>query len=290
MREILLVLAIFIMLIGPVVSEDPIILNVSKGIFFDYTDSTNGMGSFASYDELASQGQDQLKKTDHGSGTLEKKTFIGSNRTIYVDQDSYLILASSAISAKSSMDYAPRSMTLGTGYYVSHPLHFNLHLDDKIQIKNYASETSMVHEIRYATAVNKYLKAETTTADLYDGNYYDLGRSFMGLSGKVTEGTTHIEMLHSDTHDRHPGKSAWSIAKSYLDEVYSGTFSLNTSMSVNWPVIRKVGDDGWLPCDSCGGGWDEMNIHDQRYHGAEGFFDFSTCRFPYCKPKMHKDC
>ena len=28
--------------------------------------------------------------------------------------------------------------------------------------------------------------------------------------------------------------------------------------------------------------WNDMTIHDQRYHSAKGFFDCTSCPFPYC--------
>lgn len=272
------------MLIGPVISlQDPIILSTNKSILFDYRDSTNGRGSFASYNELDIQGRDQLTKTDHGSGTIKKEMLFGTNRTIYLDQDSYFVRTSVDVSANSNIEYAPRPMTIGTGYYVAHPLHLNSRLGDKIQIKNYASETSMVQETKDATAINGNLKAETLTIDSYNGNYLDFGGIFIKNSGKVTDGTTHVGMLHSNTHDTHFDKSAWGIADIDIDEVYSGTFSLGTNMSLFWPVTQVIGDEDWLPC-SCYEGWDDMNIHDQRYHSAKGFFDYNTCPFPYCKP------
>lgn len=32
----------------------------------------------------------------------------------------------------------------------------------------------------------------------------------------------------------------------------------------------------WLPC-SCQAGWNDMDLHDTRYHSAKGFFDCMNC-------------
>ena len=75
-----------------------------------------------------------------------------------------------------------------------------------------------------------------------------------------------------------------------MDEDYKGSFNLTKKMAV---IIAKTTDYGdydtnedgfhndypWLPC-LCNAGWDDMVIHDQRYHSAKGFFDCTTCSPP----------
>jgi hypothetical protein len=79
-----------------------------------------------------------------------------------------------------------------------------------------------------------------------------------------------------------------------LDEYYSGTF--RTTKNLGLTVYGSRLDYGetsestdainWLPC-SCYAGYDDMDLHDKRYHSAEGFFNFSTCPQPEpCSRKL----
>jgi len=275
------------MLIGPVaslISDNDIFINVTQNILFNYSDSINGSGSFASNNEFGILGREQLKKTDSGSGTIKKEMLIDSNLTAHIDigdNDSIHLRTSVGVLANRIMDYAPRTMTIGSGYYVANPVHFNSRLCDMIQIKNYPSETSMIQEIKYETAINGSLKAITKSVDSIDEGDYGYGTFYSGWiymnhSGKVTDGTTHIGVVHSDTHDRHWDKSAWSIANLDVDEVYSGTFGLETAMSLFWPVAESVEEDSWLPC--CFEGWKAMPQLYQEAAGKDtkGIFD-CTC-------------
>jgi hypothetical protein len=270
MKKLILVSLSLILFIEPMLSED-ILYAVTNGISFGYIDSTNGTGSFSSYNELGNQ----IKKTGYGSGTIENRMIIGSNQTTYVDQDSYLISSAFAALANSNITYEPHTMTIGTGHYVANPLHVNTRLGDKFQIKNYASETSMVQETNYAATIRKFIKAGATTKHSNKGYNFDSGSIAMRLSGTIN-GTTHIGMVHSSTHDSHYDKRAWSLADVDIDDVYSGTFYLKTNMSLSWPVTRTVSEDSWLPC--CFGCWNNMSYSDKMDFGADarGIFD-CTC-------------
>lgn len=72
-----------------------------------------------------------------------------------------------------------------------------------------------------------------------------------------------------------------------MDEFYSGTFSItkNLEMSVDNSISDYDEDSdsataiNWLPC-SCFKGFDDMDLHDQRYHSAKDFFDCTVCGSP----------
>ena len=79
-----------------------------------------------------------------------------------------------------------------------------------------------------------------------------------------------------------------------MDENYMGSFNITKKMAVALKQTTEYGDpdadlDGfngvypWLPC-ACNAGWDDMTIHDQRYHSAKDFFDCTACLPPgLCK-------
>jgi hypothetical protein len=67
------------------------------------------------------------------------------------------------------------------------------------------------------------------------------------------------------------------------EERYYGTYNITRHIHMNSDFENYTLTYDWLPCISCG--WNDMTIHDQRYHSAKDFFDFTACPFPYCKPK-----
>lgn len=277
-RRAFFIVGALILLIWPVISVDPL-FRMTNGVAFGYNDSTSGHGSFAGYNNLIYERQEQIKRTDSGSGAIYRDWSIGSYRSFYADPDSYNFLLSFGILANSIMYYAPQTMTVGTGYYASHPVQFDSRLGDRIETKNYPAETSMIHEIEYAAAIREKLRSGTTTVHQYSTNTTDIGTSYISLSENVADGITHMGVMHSDTHDQHYDNSAWSIAKSELDETYSGTFDLNTTMRLVWPMASGAYEDSWLPC--CSGGWNDMSLYDKKGFGrsTKGIFDCTCCRW-----------
>jgi hypothetical protein len=264
MKEMFSVLAVLILFIGPTISEDALFAT-KQSILFGYTDSTNGNGSFSSYDELSNL----VKKTCYGSGTIANRMMMGSNQALYIYQNLsenyYNISSAFAVLASHNMVYKPRSMTIGTGYYAANPLYFNISLGDKFQIKNYAAETSMAKNTQYVTAINGTLIAGSTTKYSNKGYNFASGRIALNLAEAVINGSSNLRMVHSDTHD-----------KLDVDQVYTGTFNLKTNMSLSWPVVSLVSEDSWLPC--CYGGWENMSTLDNEGFGMDAKMIFDcTC-------------
>ena len=295
LRRIIQAVLVFIFLVGLVMSTDQYPLVISKGVQFNYEDSVRGYGYFGSYDNIAIQGPHadsriqnrladvDLQKMDHGSGSIEHEAIIKSNTSNLTQNldpyDTIYVYALIAALDNSSMVYNPQTMSIGNGYYSTHPVKFNSLLGDKTRIKNYASETSMVQETKHAKGINKDLAAGVE--DDYSG--WDpsngLARSLMNLNEGVNSGTAHIAMLQGNKPSigsSEFGKSAWHNPNVTIDEVYTGTFDLGIKMNLTMPVYKTELDEDWLPC-SCAKGWDDMNLHDQRYHSAKGFFDCTTC-------------
>jgi hypothetical protein len=157
-------------------------------------------------------------------------------------------------------------------------VNFNSLLGDKTQIKNYASETSMVQETKYARAINMDMVA--SVEDDYSGWNPSKGltRTLMNLDGSVTSGTAHIGMIQGNTSDF--GKSAWHNPNINVEEDYTGTFDIATKMNLTVPVTRIVSEDSWLPC--CSGGWEDMSYSDKKSFGtdAKGIFDCTCYNVP----------
>ena len=286
---ILLAMLILIMLIGQAMSTDPLEVR-SKSIQFNYEESINGHGNFASYNKVYAEGPHSdarvqkrlanvsLQKMDRGSGSIEREAIIVSNKLIKTQVDPDLIYAYALIAAleDSSMVYEPQTIFIGNGYYAKHPLNFNSLLGDETQIKNYASETSMVQETKYAKAINKDLVV--SVEDDYSGwePAKSVTRTLMKLNDSVNSGTAHIGMLQGFVGSRDFGKSALHKPNIYVDEDYRGTFNFGIKMNLTLPVYKSSSDDSWLPC--CSGGWEDMMYSDKKSFGtdAKGIFD-CTC-------------
>lgn len=293
LRSALLVMLGLTMLIGLVISEEPL-EERSKGVQFNYEDSVSGNGNFASNNEIAAQvphddghrdrfANVYLQKKGHGSGSIERESILISNESLINQTNPDMIYAFGLIATSDSnrMVYNPYNMSVGKGYYAARPLNFNSLLGDKTQIKNYASETSMDQETRYARAINKNLLAQVEYDHYNDTDEMPskgLARSLMNLDMGVTSGTAHIGMLQGnislDVLD--PDRNAWYKPNIVIYEDYTRTFNLTTKMNLTLPVSTVVDDDSWLPC--CFGGWTDLMNPDKKGLGADakGIFD-CTC-------------
>lgn len=272
------------MLIGLVISEEPL-EERSKGVQFNYEDSVSGNGNFVSHNEIATQvphddghrdrfADVYLQKKGHGSGSIERESILISNESLINQTNPDMIYAFGLIATLDSnrMVYNPYNMSVGRGYYAVRPLNFNSLLGDKSLIKNYASETSMDQETRYARIINKNLLAQVEYDHYNDTDEMPskgLARSLMNLEMGVTSGTARIGMLQGnislDALD--PDRSAWYKPNIIIDEDYTGTFNLTSKMNLTLPLSTVVDDDSWLPC--CSGGWTDLMNPDKKGFGAD---------------------
>jgi hypothetical protein len=289
LRRMIPAMLVFIWFAGLVMSADSNEVR-SNGVLFNYEDSIKGNGNFAINNRIAAQGphadariQDRLadvflQRMNHGSGSIAGETIISSTESIITQIDPNTTYAYALIAAleNSIMVYEPQTMSIGNGYYVTHPVNFTSLLGDKTQIKNYASESSMIQETKYANAINKDMIA--SVEDDYSGlnPSKGLARSLMNINTSVTSGTAHIGMLQGNIGTLDSDKSAWHNPTIDVDEVYRGTFSFGIKMNLTLPVFKTSSGDSWLPC--CSGGWEDMNYYDHKEFGAsaKGIFD-CTC-------------
>ncbi len=294
MCRVLLAMLGLTMLIGLAISEDPL-EERSKGLQFNYEDGVNGYGDFGSYTQIAAQvphdddhrdryANVYLQKKNHGSGSIERELIIFSNESLINQTNPDMIYAFGLIATLDSnnMVYSPYNISIGRGYYAARPLNFNSLLGDMTQIKNYASETSMVQETKYAKAVNKNLVAQVEYDHYNDTDEMPskgLARSLMNIDMGVTSGTAHIGMLQGnislDSLD--PDRSAWYKSNIAIDEDYTGTFNLATRMNLTLPVSRIADEDSWMPC--CFDGWVDLINSDKKSFGADANEVFDcTCQ------------
>lgn len=285
-HRMLMVMPIIAMFIGLAMAAEPL-YESSEYMQFNYEDSVTGNGNFASNNKIVAQGlhsdarvysrlaEVSLQKKDHGSGSIERESIIISNESISSQTDPDIIYAFGLVAAldNHSMLYGPQTMSIGNGYYAAHPVKFKSLLGDMTQIENYASKTSMGHEINYAHGVNMDLVA--SVEDDYSGwePSKGLAVNILELDGDVADGTARLEMLQGGPR---MSKSAWSRPDIDIDQIYTGTFDFATKMNLTLPVTEISDEDSWLPC--CSGSWENMNYLDQKSFGADAkkIFD-CTC-------------
>jgi len=281
LQRVLLAMLGLSVLIGLAMSADYPLEVQSTGIQFTYEDSTSGHGFFASNNKVIAHGAHSdplvtsrlaemyLKKTNHGSGSIERESIIISNESNQYQVYPAMIFAFGLVAAADdhSMVYVPYNMSIGNGYYATHPVNFSSLLGDKIQVKNYASKTSMGHEINYAHGINMDQVASAEDDYLDTGVAKSLGKTLMNLEGDVTEGTAQLEVQQG-------GIRKWSYPDIDIYEIHSGTFNFATKMNLTVSVYKSLDKDyPWLSC--CIGGEDDMILCDKKGLGAdeEGVFD-----------------
>lgn len=286
MQKIILAMLGLTMLVGLAMSEDPLEME-TKEVLFNYEERISGDGGFGSYNTMAAIGphpdhrvqnklaEVNLQKMSHGSGSIEKETIINSTKSsIAIESDITYDIARVAILGNSSMVYKPQSMPIGNGYYATNPVNFKYLLGDKLRIKNYASESSMVHETKQAKGINMDMAASVEDDFSNANNPESVTNTILDLNISVSSGSTHIGMLQGGILDR--GKSARHDPDIEVDDDYIGSFDLATKMNSTLPVHKSTDVDSWLPC--CYSGWVDMMNSDKKDFGADanGIFD-CTC-------------
>jgi hypothetical protein len=173
---------------------------------------------------------------------------------------------------------------------------------DQTYAKNFGAMITMDSLYDYARA----LKKESTTTmssdehdlDLFEAAANSTATSNMDITSNF-DGSAHLGATLSDVRGGISGITKIKPDSTVLmDEDYRGVFNLTKKMAVSLTKTTDYGyyeknregvfgvylhpeydDYPWLPC-LCNTGWDDMAIHDQRYHSAKGFFDCTTCLPP----------
>lgn len=237
----------------------------------------------------------QAKNYAHGSGRLDSESglsAVSSNSTIGADDHAQIMDYQEAFSSiqmneDNKMAYSPTTMSVGSGFYAVHPIKFNSLLKEENWIKNRAGGNSMQNVIEYAHALDKTLDVNVNAFESVD----DPSITVMNVSENVTEGKAHIGVLQGNIDDMgetviDPSidedageglgfrKTAWIKPLIYVDEDYFGNLHIDKRM--NLTTLINIDDesdsDEWLPC-GCHAGWSDMDLHDQRGHSADSFFD-----------------
>ena len=237
--------------------------SVSGNGSFSNNHLVNMEGSHADSKNLNENADMMLKELEHGSGYINNDALIMSQKfksEIVDSVDLETISAYVWMNAENQMVYSPELIALGSGYYKSHPINCDTLLKERNCVKNYASETSMNHQISQAHCIDKSI--EIMAYDLYndyDGSYcMELAQTSMRFEEYVTDGKAHLGVLQGNTVNDKGTTRKDPVME--VDQNYQGTFHIETDMMLEWPVESLSKSTDWLSC--CYGGLETVTPAD----------------------------
>jgi hypothetical protein len=157
---------------------------------------------------------------------------------------------------------APVDLSVGSGYYSSHPIAIGLGIGSRTELANANSATSMSHEVDFAREVSgktEYVVSSSSSQGEYEN--LNFATTHMQIDENVTSGRVHVGVL-SGSND-YAGKSgnsetgsinnAWKNPAIEIDEEYTGTYHIYKNFAINNSYYENRFADGWLSC--CGGNY-----------------------------------
>ncbi|MGD0951717.1 MAG: hypothetical protein ABR985_04875 [Methanotrichaceae archaeon] len=268
---------------------------VDKNVSFSFEQNVQGNGYYMTY-KYAKMGSTEFKDYAHGSGSLDNEAVLSSynsSHQYHLWNADWNDANQNCIQYKETTHavYAPTRIAVGTGYYAVNPLNYDSLIKEETTVKNRLAGSSMENQVEYAHKLDKDLSlmVKDWTNFTYDPTFTSNSVTQMKITEDVGEGKIHIGVLqaNADGSGRIPTSlvsmktTAWKNPAIDIDEDYWGTYHVEKNMTLSVPYSRIKPTYDWLPC-TCNEGWNDMTIHDQRYHSAKGFFDCTSCPFPYC--------
>ena len=180
----------------------------------------------------------------------------------------------------SGMIKAPVSLSVGSGYYSSHPISYDSGMGSRTQLVNTRSATSLIHEIDSAHKIEGV--AEFSAADSSyswdDSNFQSIASTHMKIDENVTDGKVHIGVFKANTPpEGSTGKererlqtNAWKHPSIEIEEDYIGTYHIYKNISISSSYGMEDLNESWLNC--CGGDF-EIYRHEPAFISADQVFN-----------------
>ena len=267
---------------------------VVHGSIFTSDQSVSGIGlvnGYTYYADTNSDGSQSLnvKTLSSGTGSYSHNSSTNVQNNVVTTRSGDFASSNQKITSKDDLSavYAPTNFQIPGSFRVKS---IRSLWKDQTCAQNHAGLISMNSLFDYAKMLNK----ETTTTMYSDQTNYQgfIGSTSSNIGSSMDinsnfDGVAHLGATINDVKGREPlrmkGKSDNAVL---VDEDYRGYFFITKNMAVNIKRTTNYGDyyanyEGdnlypWLPC-LCNAGWDDMTIHDQRYHSAKDFFNCTTC-------------
>ena len=144
---------------------------------------------------------------------------------------------------------APVDLSLGSGYYSSHPIAVGSKIGSLIELSNANSATSMSHEVGFAEGISGKREYALSSSSI-QGDYETISSATtkMQIDENVTSGKVHIGVLSGGNGH------AWKNPAIEIEEEYIGTYHISKNFAINNSYSRNSFKDGWLNC--CAGSYD----------------------------------
>lgn len=174
---------------------------------------------------------------------------------------------------------APVSLSVGSGYYSSHPIEHSSGAGSRTQMVNKDAATTMNHDVDYAQAIDGEtdFAASSANAKSYGPGYTEYEGSattHMMVNEEVTNGKVSIGVLQGSGKNG-AGSSAWKDPDIEIEEEYIGTYHIQKNMTITTPYHVVQWSDGWLNC--CSGGYFDMARYDDLPKiSADNIFDYNS--------------
>ena len=176
---------------------------------------------------------------------------------------------------------SPMDLSVGSGYYSSHPIAIGLGIGSRTQLGNGNSATSMSHEVSSAQELSGRTEYTVTASSSRQGDLESTNSAttHMQIDETVTSGRVHIGVL-SGSEDS-AGRSgngmmnAWKNPAIEIEEEYIGTYHITKNFTINNSDGRKSRADSWLNC--CGEGYD-IYLPEPSFVSADDVFNCIRCK------------
>lgn len=230
------------------------------------------------------------KSTGNGGGSSDANSIanLGANLS---DNPNYINFSQNNSSirweSKSKIVRAPASISVGSGYYSSHPISYGDGIGSDTWVKNGGSAASMNHAVRYAHGIDEETEVVASESSYHLGDFRSsrTSNTRMMVNENVTQGQVHIGVLQGkDLSNRDPSGERMEPTATALkspvvemEEDYIGTYHIYKNMSITTPIIKKRRADSWL--DFCGGGCIDMYLQGpssyRSWYYPSGFYPWS---------------
>ena len=179
---------------------------------------------------------------------------------------------------------APVDLSLGSGYYSSHPIAIGTGIGSRTELANADSATSMSHEVGFAQEVSgktEYAVSSSSSQGEYEN--INSATTHMQIDETVTSGRVHIGVLSgsdssagkSGNSGTDPMTSAWKNPAIEIEEEYIGTYHISKNFAINNSYFGKRASDGWLSC--CGESY-VIYPSEPVFISADDVFNCKRCR------------
>lgn len=217
------------------------------------------------------------------SQDLASEGFIKGNA--YATEDSSYNNSSISFIGQNKIVSSPVDLSVGSGYYSSHPIAVGLGIGSRTQLVNADSATSMSHEVGFAREVSGKTEYAVSSSSSSQGDYENINSAttHMQIDEIVTSGRVHFGVLSGS--DSSAGKngnsgtdpmvSAWKNPAIEIEEEYIGTYHISKNFTISDGYAKRSASDGWLIC--CGGSYDTY-LPEPVLISADDVFNCKRCK------------